>query len=433
MEGDEEGFGENEEERQEEEEWEECFGQADTPQHVLFREDGSLSAASPHKLIQIFTDQDAIDEDVEVFLMTYPTFLSDHRFLALLKLRMFPPDKEELSETENNKRRDEALPTCLRCCKILQQWVKADGQRCRKNLDKLIDIIELGCACYPEESNTFELLLTHCPQVKSLKEPLLEFVATNNVPLEVDGVCALPEELMASICSLLTDQLLKGKNINTFVIKYFNLPTFDFADFTDLMSKLPPKILAEQLALMQLEDLKKIPTTELLEIDWRKNSPFLWQAVQKHNLIYSFFCTGILFSGSFKKMEQALGYAWQVAESSFKLNDLATTMAMINVFNSSPVHRILKVLPKLGEKIGVLSETFSSTHSYQKLRAHTVTLNPPCTPYIGLYLTDLVFINDGNEDRVGKLVNWKKCKMLSEVIRKIQELIQGSYPFSPIA
>jgi son of sevenless-like protein len=34
----------------------------------------------------------------------------------------------------------------------------------------------------------------------------------------------------------------------------------------------------------------------------------------------------------------------------------------------------------------------SRERSFQTYRAHLATVNPPCVPYLGVYLTDLVFL-----------------------------------------
>ena len=40
----------------------------------------------------------------------------------------------------------------------------------------------------------------------------------------------------------------------------------------------------------------------------------------------------------------------------------------------------------------------SREKNFQNFRAHLHKADPPCIPYLGLYLTDLTFIEDGNKD-----------------------------------
>jgi hypothetical protein len=50
------------------------------------------------------------------------------------------------------------------------------------------------------------------------------------------------------------------------------------------------------------------------------------------------------------------------------------------------------------------------------------------TPNLGLYLTDLTFIEDGNPDLIeGGLINWVKRRRLANVIKDIQQYQQKPY------
>lgn len=56
---------------------------------------------------------------------------------------------------------------------------------------------------------------------------------------------------------------------------------------------------------------------------------------------------------------------------------------------------------------------------YKTYRALIRTLAPPLMPYIGLYLADLTYIDEGNPDRIGpatSLVNFQKHMMTARVL-----------------
>ena len=57
----------------------------------------------------------------------------------------------------------------------------------------------------------------------------------------------------------------------------------------------------------------------------------------------------------------------------------------------------------------------SHAHSFRNYRNHLHTLNPPCVPYVGVYLTDLTFLEDGNPDLIEGLISWSKRAKIADV------------------
>jgi hypothetical protein len=63
----------------------------------------------------------------------------------------------------------------------------------------------------------------------------------------------------------------------------------------------------------------------------------------------------------------------------------------------------------------------SRNTNYKLFRALLRSVNPPCIPYLGMYLTDLTFIEEGNQDKLQDgSINFTKRQRLSEVIAEIQ-------------
>ena len=58
----------------------------------------------------------------------------------------------------------------------------------------------------------------------------------------------------------------------------------------------------------------------------------------------------------------------------------------------------------------------------------------PCVPFLGLYLTDVIFIKQGNPDKVsdGKLLNFDKCTKLAAILDEINRFQSASYQFVEI-
>ena len=50
--------------------------------------------------------------------------------------------------------------------------------------------------------------------------------------------------------------------------------------------------------------------------------------------------------------------------------------------------------------------------------------DPPSVPYLGIYLSDLTFIDEGTPNRTEKnLINFAKMRMIAHVIREVRLII----------
>jgi len=57
---------------------------------------------------------------------------------------------------------------------------------------------------------------------------------------------------------------------------------------------------------------------------------------------------------------------------------------------------------------------------------------PPALPYLGMYLTDLTFIDDGNPDVVDSKINWNKRELTYRVLSEIELYQQVQYSFPAV-
>lgn len=66
-----------------------------------------------------------------------------------------------------------------------------------------------------------------------------------------------------------------------------------------------------------------------------------------------------------------------------------------------------------------------ANRNFSEYRQLIHSVNPPCIPFLGIYLQDLTFIEDGNSNVIKKhqkdLINFAKREKTAEVIREIQQ------------
>ncbi|NXB45366.1 RGRF1 factor, partial [Leucopsar rothschildi] len=78
--------------------------------------------------------------------------------------------------------------------------------------------------------------------------------------------------------------------------------------------------------------------------------------------------------------------------------------------------------------IDKLQKLVSSEGRFKNLREALKNCDPPCVPYLGMYLTDLAFIEEGTPNYTEDgLVNFSKMRMISHIIREIRQFQQTSY------
>lgn len=61
-------------------------------------------------------------------------------------------------------------------------------------------------------------------------------------------------------------------------------------------------------------------------------------------------------------------------------------------------------------------------------------VNPPCVPFLGVYLKDLTFVADGNDDYIKdtNLINYGKRVKTSNIIQEIQQYQAVPYSLMPV-
>jgi son of sevenless-like protein len=82
----------------------------------------------------------------------------------------------------------------------------------------------------------------------------------------------------------------------------------------------------------------------------------------------------------------------------------------------------------------MLRRLMASTKNFGEYRETLHASNPPCIPFFGVYLTDLVFIEDGIPSIIKKtnLINFAKRAKTAEVIRDIQQYQNVGYSLQPV-
>jgi len=99
-------------------------------------------------------------------------------------------------------------------------------------------------------------------------------------------------------------------------------------------------------------------------------------------------------------------------------------MAFVAGLNAAAVTRLKHTKAELNKNVlknlETLEKLMSAESSYKQYRAEIHKAEPPIIPYIGVYLADLTFIDDGNPDKLNGLINFSKRRLDYSVISEIQ-------------
>lgn len=142
--------------------------------------------------------------------------------------------------------------------------------------------------------------------------------------------------------------------------------------------------------------------------------------------------TAVVQAESMKHRLNVLKHVIEVAHFCRQLNNFNGIMEVISGLHASAIYRLKQTWAALDSKHTKMLEELQAVmcrdQNFKSFRAHLHSSDPPCIPYLGVYLTDLTFIEDGNNDELkGGLINFVKRQQVSQVIAEIQQYQHTPY------
>ncbi|KAI9203102.1 ras guanine nucleotide exchange factor domain-containing protein [Polychytrium aggregatum] len=191
--------------------------------------------------------------------------------------------------------------------------------------------------------------------------------------------------------------------------------------------QIDPKELANCFTLVEHDRLKSIGELEPLAQLWNLNgpdSPFHCPNDQLQNMINSFntvsfwAATEICTQPDPQQRAKIAERLIAVAKECRRLNNFSTSFAIISGLNNSSVSRLKAtwelVEPKRARQLKELEEFFNPQCNFRTYRAELDLLdsrNYPLIPILGLFMKDLLFINDGNPKYTNEsMINFAKLR-----------------------
>uniref|UniRef100_A0A8D3C9G4 Ras-specific guanine nucleotide-releasing factor 1 n=1 Tax=Scophthalmus maximus TaxID=52904 RepID=A0A8D3C9G4_SCOMX len=195
--------------------------------------------------------------------------------------------------------------------------------------------------------------------------------------------------------------------------------------------------IAEQLTLLDHLVFKVIPYEEFFGQGWMKNdknerTPYIMKTTKHFNDISNRIATEILHWDDVNTRVAVMEKWVAVADICRCLHNYNAVLEITSSLNRSSIFRLKKTWLKVSKQtktvIDKLQKLVSSEGRFKNLREALKNCDPPCVPYLGMYLTDLAFIEEGTPNYTeDSLVNFSKMRMISHIIREIRQFQQTAY------
>jgi len=200
--------------------------------------------------------------------------------------------------------------------------------------------------------------------------------------------------------------------------------------------------IARQLTLIEWKLWSAIRPYEFLNLAWTKKDKDtragnVLAMIERFNYVSGWVATTIIFCENPKQRVKITQKFVDIAHKLYLMNNFNGLMAILSGLNRGPVYRLRQTFAAVEAKDSkkIFSEVqlaTASDKSYACLRRAIRNANPPCLPYLGMYLTDMTFIEEGNKNYTTdsyKLINFHKRRLISSTIADVKTYQGVKYQF----
>lgn len=377
---------------------------------IVFNMEGNVKGGTLSALVERLTMHDYLDMNfINTFLLTYRSFCSSVDLLNLLEARYNLQCPLGLTEEESTIWEEKKLKLVrLRVFNVLKNWLELYyNEDDSILLDRLLEFTQTNIKITLKFSNG---------QLESLIQRRRDANTMDNGGLK-KMILTLPDP---------PDPILPRNR------KRFKLLDIDALE------------MARQLTIMDFKLYSAIKPIECLDKAWSSQeddqvADNIRASIEYCNQVTSWVSDVILSQHDIKKRSVLIKYWVQVAERCRILNNFNTCMAILSAFDNSSVGRLKRTWEVVGARtnqiLQQIRKLMGANRNFTEYRAIIHSINPPCIPFLGIYLQDLTFIEDGNANELKKskdLINFAKRAKTAEVIREIQQYQSSLYQLKPV-
>ncbi|XP_004349414.2 guanine nucleotide exchange factor [Capsaspora owczarzaki ATCC 30864] len=386
------------------------FAQQDSVSNILHEtEEGQtngppvIKGGSIYKLVERLTYPSYADPNyLTQFLITYRSFCTPTDLLNLLIERYNVPEPVNVPQEQLLRfRKNYITPVRLRVFNVFRQWVDKHYYDFENNTDLLkrfLEFIKDSMSGDKKMDKAVKSLTRAVRQRRETIENAKTIIFSDPPPPTEKGSAALDK----------------------------------IEDF-DVLSLSPIEI-ARQLTLIESDIYRTIKPSELVGQPWVKSdkeerSPNVLKMIHRFNAVSRWVATCVVDTESLKERVDVIINFLEVLAECERLNNFNGMMEILSGLQATSVYRLKFTWAEVpAKKRAILDDAaslLSRDGNFKKLRERLHTVNPPCIPFFGMYLTDLTFIEDGTTDYLPtandaiKLINFTKRRRVASVIAEI--------------
>ncbi|KAK1124151.1 hypothetical protein K0M31_007175 [Melipona bicolor] len=201
--------------------------------------------------------------------------------------------------------------------------------------------------------------------------------------------------------------------------------------------------IAEQMTYLDHKIFMALSSKEFLGQAWTKadkasRAPNICLLTKRFNEMSKLIASEVVRRRSVSGRVAVIEKWIAIADCNRILRNYNGVLQICAALSSSSIFRLKRTWNKVPEAatqmMEELQDIVSSDGRFKNLKEALRRCDPPCIPYIGMYLSDLSFIEEGTRTMTEDgLLNFSKMRMIAHVIQEIRQLQQSSYNIEPIA
>eukprot|EP00026_Physarum_polycephalum_P000252 Phypoly_transcript_00252.p1 GENE.Phypoly_transcript_00252~~Phypoly_transcript_00252.p1 ORF type:complete len:967 (+),score=140.75 Phypoly_transcript_00252:118-3018(+) len=231
------------------------------------------------------------------------------------------------------------------------------------------------------------------------------------------------------------EQPTPDKSINRISVA---LQGFCSSSEVDKRPGISPKEVAEEITQTEWNILRAVSESELLNTSWSKSNaseiaPNILAFIDRFNWTSRWISSKILRRDTPKKRADTLSSYIEMGSRFKELNNFNGIMEVLSSLHSTPISRLKEtwalLTPQQNAEFQALTDLMKldkNSQTYRETLA-AVDIRQPCMPYLGLFLSDLTFIEEANSKRVNGEINPNYTSLMGTKLRMFKSYQKRKY------